>query len=87
MALNSNKERLHFWNDLNQTFTISQIESAINTLPVDMQQVIRMHYQQMRALPEISATINKSLSSVRVYQRTGMFKLYLYFKRLQSQSR
>jgi len=81
MPLKSNKERSAFWSDLNKQYSYNQIEQALATLKTDLQIVIRMHYQQNIPLVEIPAKIDKSLESVRVYQRSGMFKLYLYFKR------
>ena len=79
MGLNNNKQRQAWWQAMNRMYSEEQINEAISTLLPDMQQVIRLHYEQGIPLQEIAHTLERSMTAIRTRQVMGIYKLWQYF--------
>ncbi|MGC4233244.1 MAG: sigma factor-like helix-turn-helix DNA-binding protein [Niabella sp.] len=79
MGLNNNKERQAWWRAMNRMYSKQQVNTAISMLPPDMQQVIRLHYEQGVPLPEIALMLKGSMTVIRTRQVMGIYKLWQYF--------
>lgn len=83
MGLNTNRERLAWWEEMHQRYTPQEIAEAIATLKPDTQTVIRLHYEQNIPLQDIVPILKRSMTIVRNHQCMGIYKLWQYFSKSQ----
>ena len=81
MALNTNKERRVYWEEMNRTYSAEEIKIAMDVLKPDTQTVLRFHYIENLSLQDIAKIIHKSMTVVRTHQVMGMYQLWKYFQK------
>lgn len=80
MILNSNKERLAYWNLAVEKYTAREIEEALQSMQPGTARVLQLHYAMKYPLKDVAKIINRSMTIVRNHQNRGIYKLYKYFE-------
>lgn len=79
MKFDSNAERRAFWVVINEQYSPTQIEAALQRMPPETARVLVLHYLMKYPLKDIAKIINRSMTVVYNHHNRGMVQLYKFF--------
>ncbi len=79
-AINTNKQRKAFWEELTKQIPSAELEKALATIDPTDARVLRWHYMDGHRFPQIVTLLNRSISIVRNHHNRGIYYLQEYFQ-------